>query len=209
VMDVSRNRRSGAPRTGPNIVQRAPETHSPNSHDASNSPPGSAPDEVKETVYGLLYSLPPDDEERLDLAEGVPVCYGKEWLYVRFWPLDSNAPLAQAASAEKVKTLGEIVDPYHPGRNETKARAPPSPAPRAEDVPPKGVIPPGRAHVQGNGEARLALVYVDRQRLTPSPIMEEYISRIWRGVAEAEERGVPAEWMEKVIVPSLEGEVRD
>lgn len=37
-------------------------------------------------VYGLVYSLLPEDEKRLDLNEGVPVAYTKELLSCDFWP---------------------------------------------------------------------------------------------------------------------------
>lgn len=36
-------------------------------------------------VFGLVYSLQPKDEERLDLNEGVPVAYTKEHLLTEFW----------------------------------------------------------------------------------------------------------------------------
>jgi gamma-glutamylcyclotransferase len=43
-------------------------------------------------VYGLVYSLQPEDEARLDVNEGVPYAYTKEWLEVEFWSgnLDVN-----------------------------------------------------------------------------------------------------------------------
>lgn len=36
-------------------------------------------------VYGLIYALQPEDEERLDMYEGVPEDYGKERLGVEVW----------------------------------------------------------------------------------------------------------------------------
>lgn len=39
-----------------------------------------------DVVYGLAYSLTPNDEARLDVNEGVPVAYTKEVLEVDFWP---------------------------------------------------------------------------------------------------------------------------
>lgn len=38
-------------------------------------------------VYGLVYTLTPDDEERLDRNEGVPRAYTKEITPIEFWPL--------------------------------------------------------------------------------------------------------------------------
>ncbi|KAF3043624.1 hypothetical protein E8E12_000779 [Didymella heteroderae] len=37
-------------------------------------------------VYGLVYSLLPEDERRLDRNEGVPVAYTKELIPCEFWP---------------------------------------------------------------------------------------------------------------------------
>ncbi|KAJ4985886.1 aig2 family protein [Stagonosporopsis vannaccii] len=37
-------------------------------------------------VYGLVYSLLPEDEKRLDRNEGVPVAYTKELIACEFWP---------------------------------------------------------------------------------------------------------------------------
>lgn len=201
VVDSSRLRGLRAPRTESNVVLSAP---GPDKQ-ARVSP--SVANEATKSIYGLVYSLPPDDEKRLDRAEGVPFCYGKEWLSVQFWPLDPEAPLARATSTEKVKGLGKIVDPYLPGNVDTKDKAASSPVPPSSDIRSDTTIPQGRAFVNGQGEPRWALVYVDRERITTSPIQPEYIARMWRGVMEAEQRGVPAEWMEKVIVPALEGEV--
>lgn len=41
-----------------------------------------------DVVYGLLYSLLPPDEARLDVNEGVPEAYTKETLGVDFWASD-------------------------------------------------------------------------------------------------------------------------
>ena len=41
-----------------------------------------------DAVYGLLYSLLPPDEARLDVNEGVPEAYTKETLGVDFWASD-------------------------------------------------------------------------------------------------------------------------
>ena len=38
-------------------------------------------------VYGLVYALTPEDEERLDGNEGVPECYTKEMIPIDYWPL--------------------------------------------------------------------------------------------------------------------------
>ncbi|KAK4454746.1 hypothetical protein QBC34DRAFT_392512 [Podospora aff. communis PSN243] len=36
-------------------------------------------------VWGLIYELPPEDEARLDLNEGVPYAYEKRMIEVDFW----------------------------------------------------------------------------------------------------------------------------
>ncbi|KAI9789835.1 MAG: hypothetical protein M1816_005752 [Peltula sp. TS41687] len=41
-------------------------------------------------VYGMVYSLLPTDEARLDVNEGVPNAYTKEYLSVDFWPCGKN-----------------------------------------------------------------------------------------------------------------------
>lgn len=49
-------------------------------------------------VYGLVYSLLPSDEQRLDRNEGVPVAYTKELISCEFWPgsvhetVDTSSP---------------------------------------------------------------------------------------------------------------------
>ncbi|WPG98805.1 Hypothetical protein R9X50_00160100 [Acrodontium crateriforme] len=43
-------------------------------------------------VWGLIYSLSPKDEERLDRNEGVPVAYTKEMLEVEFWAVRDQDP---------------------------------------------------------------------------------------------------------------------
>ena len=49
------------------------------------SAPSSSPN-YSDSVYGLVYGLPPLDEQQLDRNEGVPVAYTKEWIKCDFWP---------------------------------------------------------------------------------------------------------------------------
>ncbi len=42
-------------------------------------------------VWGLVYSLQPSDEARLDVNEGVPEAYTKEYMKVDFWPVGSDS----------------------------------------------------------------------------------------------------------------------
>jgi len=54
----------------------------------------SAPPNNTHVVYGLVYSLEKEDERRLDLNEGVPVAYTKEYLECDFWSAgEASAPL--------------------------------------------------------------------------------------------------------------------
>ncbi|KAL6173237.1 hypothetical protein ACJQWK_00798 [Exserohilum turcicum] len=46
----------------------------------------------KTSVYGLVYSLTPSDEARLDINEGVPIAYTKEYLPCSFWAATSREP---------------------------------------------------------------------------------------------------------------------
>lgn len=46
----------------------------------------------KDKVYGLVYTLSPLDESRLDKNEGVPYAYTKEMLDCTFWAADANSP---------------------------------------------------------------------------------------------------------------------
>ncbi|PHH73595.1 hypothetical protein CDD82_5377 [Ophiocordyceps australis] len=49
-------------------------------------------------VYGLMYSLPPDDEERLDGFEGVPHAYTKEQCWIK-WQRASDHGGSEGAQA--------------------------------------------------------------------------------------------------------------
>ncbi|KAF4123203.1 MFS transporter, SP family,ral alpha glucoside:H+ symporter [Geosmithia morbida] len=73
---------------------------------AYSSPGGEPPAKSSRGgVYGLLYLLPPADEERLDRCENVPVAYGKQHVDV-LWERDaSGKPLPKP---EKVKALAYV-----------------------------------------------------------------------------------------------------
>ncbi|KAK5013992.1 hypothetical protein LTR60_003581 [Cryomyces antarcticus] len=53
--------------------------------------------EGKDVVYGLIYTLTPSDERRLDINEGVPESYTKHYLNVTFWP-STNASASSPRS---------------------------------------------------------------------------------------------------------------
>jgi len=60
-------------------------------------------------VWGLVYSLQPSDEARLDRNEGVPVAYAKEWMGCDFWAVndddqgESFAPANETSSRKPEK----------------------------------------------------------------------------------------------------------
>ena len=55
-----------------------------------------------DVVWGLVYSLEAEDEERLDVNEGVPYAYTKELLKVDYWPAsNSSKPNTTAPAAEE------------------------------------------------------------------------------------------------------------
>lgn len=57
-------------------------------------------------VFGLVYTLLEEDEERLDKNEGVPYCYTKEDLEVDFWPSKNESESVDVSKpSEKRKML--------------------------------------------------------------------------------------------------------
>lgn len=105
-------------------------------------------------VWGLVYSLSPWDEKKLDRNEGVPFAYTKEMLVVNFWPLD----------AENEKIVSEVLRPTDETAKKVKM-----------------------------------LVYIDRERTTPSKPKEEYIHRMNMGIADALGVGVPTSYVQGVL----------
>jgi gamma-glutamylcyclotransferase len=60
----------------------------------------------EDEVWGLVYTLQPSDEARLDRNEGVPVAYTKEWLGCDFWSVDDGAgPANVTAEPQRVDML--------------------------------------------------------------------------------------------------------
>lgn len=60
-------------------------------------------------VWGLVYSLQPGDEARLDKNEGVPVAYTKEMLRCDFWPAsdDQDGNPSKPAKKKRAKKEGK------------------------------------------------------------------------------------------------------
>lgn len=51
----------------------------------------------------------------------------------------------------------------------------------------------------GGGVVREVMVYVDRVRVERGWPREEYVGRMQRGCREARVKGVPVEWLERVM----------
>lgn len=61
---------------------------------------------ITNVSYGLVYSLQPKDEEGLDINEGVPIAYEKEYLSADFWPIRNDGkPIDVRDRPEKVDML--------------------------------------------------------------------------------------------------------
>lgn len=68
-------------------------THDNNHDDGHNGNDGES--KYADVVFGLVYSLFPEDESRLDENEGVPIAYTKELLPADFWrsPNGTSSPI--------------------------------------------------------------------------------------------------------------------
>lgn len=108
----------------------------------------SATTRVRHTTYGLVFSLSPRDEQRLDINEGVPIAYTKEHLAIDFWPARPNHEMIQVDEKPQQRTM---------------------------------------------------LVYIDRKRTKDCKPKEEYVHRINMGIDDATKRGVPWEYIDKVL----------
>ena len=62
-------------------------------------------DHSSDVVYGLVYILTEDDEEHLDINEGVPVSYTKEMIPIEFWALASGEKVDLGQGSEKKQLL--------------------------------------------------------------------------------------------------------
>lgn len=81
-----------------NIVEIEDEKETSSKHDYSKE------------VWGLVYSLEPRDEARLDINEGVPFAYDKEWIKCEFWPTsesDDDALASEQFPNEHESTKGK------------------------------------------------------------------------------------------------------
>ncbi|USP74680.1 uncharacterized protein yc1106_01954 [Curvularia clavata] len=126
-------------------------------------------------VYGLVYSLSPTDEARLDKNEGVPIAYTKEYLPCDFWSVDS----ASASASPSPSPSSTITTTTYPPKIDPS-------------------LPPSQT-------SKPLLVYIDRQRVSPSTPRHEYVYRMNRGIEDALACGVPEEYVRdvmRVYIPS-------
>lgn len=56
-------------------------------------------------VWGLVFKLQPDDEDKLDVNEGVPEAYTKEDLVVDFWPAQGDEKPRVLDDPQTIKML--------------------------------------------------------------------------------------------------------
>ena len=133
-------------------------------------------------VYGLVYSLTASDEAQLDINEGVPIAYTKEYLTCDFW----------------------VDREFHPSNNPTTSSTNPLPtllinsssSSHDNSTTPK----PHRIDTTHPPTTRTKmLIYIDRIRTIPSTPREEYIYRMNRGISDALGKGVPEGYVEHVM----------
>ncbi|KAF2626443.1 hypothetical protein BU25DRAFT_411836 [Macroventuria anomochaeta] len=70
-------------------------------------------------VYGLVYSLLPSDERRLDRNEGVPIAYTKELLPCDFWPSSTSERANTSSPPAETRDMLVYID-----RNRTSPNQP-------------------------------------------------------------------------------------
>jgi gamma-glutamylcyclotransferase len=81
-----------------------------NSSSSTSSPTTSKEEKYDDVVFGLVYSLLPEDEKRLDKNEGVPVAYTKEMLKCDFWPSTTEHTVDTNKRPEKKEDMLVYID---------------------------------------------------------------------------------------------------
>ncbi|RAL04361.1 uncharacterized protein BO80DRAFT_422209 [Aspergillus ibericus CBS 121593] len=130
----------------------------------------------EDAVYGVLYDMGVEDERILDGYEGV----------------DWDAPVAKGGK----EGLGVDVRPREQGRGSYNKWVV-----EAEVV--KWVVVGGGGEREKRETVVPVLVYVDEKRVTMGPPQKEYIPRMNRAIRESVELGLPAQWAEEVMRPSI------
>ncbi|KAI0127681.1 hypothetical protein BJ170DRAFT_683513 [Xylariales sp. AK1849] len=101
-----------------NIVANSESASSTSSATVSNSPTAE-PSTKNPGVFGVLYRLPPQDEEYLDMCEGVPFAYEKRFVDVTLRSRDGIADVDGEGNLRKVSVLAYI-DVQNVGEAEPK-----------------------------------------------------------------------------------------
>ncbi|KAI9710344.1 MAG: hypothetical protein M1820_002839 [Bogoriella megaspora] len=85
------------------------------------APSSTAGADVKNVVWGLVYSLTSEDEAKLDRNEGVPDAYTKEKLTLEFWPKDGAQSMDVIKTPQSKTMLVYINRQLTSGDNKPKA----------------------------------------------------------------------------------------
>jgi gamma-glutamylcyclotransferase len=90
---------------------------------AASYNPGSADSDYKDVVYGLIYTLTPNDESRLDRNEGVPHVYSKDILSVDLWSASSSTSTQSIDTTAKPEKKDMLVYVDHKRTLDSKPKA--------------------------------------------------------------------------------------
>ncbi|OJJ48082.1 hypothetical protein ASPZODRAFT_129999 [Penicilliopsis zonata CBS 506.65] len=134
---------------------------------------GGKEEEDQGAIYGVLYEMSDADEFLLDGYEGV----------------DHAAPDARPLIDRKVRPKEQGMGDY----NKWYVRA----------TVINWLDEEQRKSRLADGDQQPVLIYVDEDRVRLGPPREEYIGRMNRAIAEAEQIGFPADWAEAVMRKSI------
>jgi hypothetical protein len=160
--------------------------------------PPDTPREPRSEVWGILYNLSPEDEQRLDLYEGHN---------------ENRNPYPQANPNPRTQSQ----KPYLQGAwDYNKHYLPVSVVKWLRDPSEYGIRASDwtiDSHYLANPSTVRVLVYVDELRTERGLINEEYIGRMNRGIRESEALGLDRQWVGKVmrrdIPPDIEVDQAD
>lgn len=156
-------------------------------------------------VEGLLYTITPSDEARLDLSEGVAFgCYEKEMLSVSVVVSEeaggcSTAVVARRVAEGRIAEGARVVTSHTDFGASTHGTSADDDeggvAPESQDAPLEEASP--------REEERTALVYASSRFVQDGQIQEEYIGRMRKAVADALALGVSEEFIKTHMAPHL------
>jgi len=79
-------------------------------HSSSSDTSDATTQDYAHVVFGLVYSLQPSDESRLDKNEGVPHAYTKEYLACDFWASEDGAKVDVDKKPTQTKDMLVYID---------------------------------------------------------------------------------------------------